>query len=218
MVDGGKPVCSPTVRPATEYGTVSAPRASSREVSGSTVQVVGWDVVFARSLSEEAAVHTRGCGPVLPTYATPGWQEVTIALVTPSYVEPSDLLPSAPKPDGVSRLFEVAPRLKPPVSWLPYIPGVRPGPARRVECFPQLSQGAPSRLFKSMQVLTACGILLGAHLRAEGAPVIESFPGAMRDIMGMRKGLSRCLLEKAVNEYGLIRVAFPGICFPGRGG
>lgn len=59
-------------------------------------------------------------------------------------------------------------------------------------------------LIKSMQGLTARGISLASRLRAEGIPVIESFPGAMQDILGIpRKGISRDHLKGALAEYGL---------------
>lgn len=59
-------------------------------------------------------------------------------------------------------------------------------------------------LIRSMQALTARGIALAAELRSLGVPVIESFPGAMQDILGIpRKGLSLDMLKQAVGEYGL---------------
>lgn len=59
-------------------------------------------------------------------------------------------------------------------------------------------------LIQSMQALTARGIALATTLREQGVPVIESFPGAMQDILGIpRKGLSLDMLRQAVAEYGL---------------
>jgi dephospho-CoA kinase len=55
-----------------------------------------------------------------------------------------------------------------------------------------------------MQSLTVRGIRLAQRLRACGIPVIESFPGAMHDILGMpRKRVSLELLKQATAEYGL---------------
>lgn len=59
-------------------------------------------------------------------------------------------------------------------------------------------------LIRSMQGLTARGIHIAATLRDFGLPVIESFPGAMQDILGMpRKGLSLDALKISLQEYGL---------------
>ena len=59
-------------------------------------------------------------------------------------------------------------------------------------------------LIRSMQALTARGIVLASNLRDRGIPVIESFPGAMQDILGMpRKGLSLSALKESLREYGL---------------
>ena len=59
-------------------------------------------------------------------------------------------------------------------------------------------------LIRSMQSLTVRGIRLAQILRAHGIPVIESFPGAMQDILGMpRKRVSLELLKQAIAEYGL---------------
>lgn len=59
-------------------------------------------------------------------------------------------------------------------------------------------------LIQSMQGLTARGIEFARTLRGLGVPVIESFPGAMQDILGIpRKGLSLEMLKQAVAEYGL---------------
>lgn len=59
-------------------------------------------------------------------------------------------------------------------------------------------------LIRSMQGLTARGIQLATSFRQLGLPVIESFPGAMQDILGMpRKGLSLDALKTSLAEYGL---------------
>lgn len=59
-------------------------------------------------------------------------------------------------------------------------------------------------LIQSMQSLTARGIRLAETLRSKGIPVIESFPGAMQDILGMpRKGLSLPALKLSLHDYGL---------------
>lgn len=59
-------------------------------------------------------------------------------------------------------------------------------------------------LIKSMQGLTARGIRLAALFRSKGVPVIESFPGAMQDILGMpRKGMSLPALKLSLEDYGL---------------
>ena len=55
-----------------------------------------------------------------------------------------------------------------------------------------------------MRMLTARGIRLRAALEARGFEVIESFPGAIQDLLGMprkQKGLPK--LEKALREYGI---------------
>lgn len=59
-------------------------------------------------------------------------------------------------------------------------------------------------LIPSMQRLTARGIRLAAALRDQGFPVIESYPGAAQDIMGIprkRKGLE--YLEQGLAEFGI---------------
>lgn len=59
-------------------------------------------------------------------------------------------------------------------------------------------------LIQSMQQLTARGIRIATTLRQAGVPVIESFPGAMQDILGMpRKGLSITELKHSLIQYGL---------------
>lgn len=68
--------------------------------------------------------------------------------------------------------------------------------ARGVKTYPAL--------IRSMQQLTARGIRLATDLRKLGIPVIESFPGAMQDILGMpRKGVSLSALAQCLSEYGL---------------
>ena len=59
-------------------------------------------------------------------------------------------------------------------------------------------------LLPSMQRLTARGILLAGRLRMAGFPVIESYPGAAQDIMGIpRKGAGQELLARGLAEFGL---------------
>lgn len=59
-------------------------------------------------------------------------------------------------------------------------------------------------LISSMQPLTRRGIELARELRAEGVPVIESYPGAAQDIMGIpRKGADEELLRKGLEAFGL---------------
>ncbi|UYN84744.1 MAG: DUF429 domain-containing protein [Microcella sp.] len=59
-------------------------------------------------------------------------------------------------------------------------------------------------LIKSMQQLTARGIALASTLRRQGVPVIESYPGALQDILGMpRKGVSLEELKWSLSAYGL---------------
>ena len=59
-------------------------------------------------------------------------------------------------------------------------------------------------LIPSMQGLTARGIQITNELRQRGIPVIESFPGAMQDIIGMpRKRIGLDLLKQAIAEYGI---------------
>jgi uncharacterized protein YprB with RNaseH-like and TPR domain/predicted nuclease with RNAse H fold/dephospho-CoA kinase len=59
-------------------------------------------------------------------------------------------------------------------------------------------------LLPSMQKLTARGIKLAARFRALGIPVIESYPGAAQDIMGIpRKRASLELLAKGLGAFGL---------------
>ncbi len=59
-------------------------------------------------------------------------------------------------------------------------------------------------LIRSMQALTKRGIHLAKCFRTEGVPVIESFPGAMQDILGIpRKRDSLRWLKQGLIEYGL---------------
>lgn len=55
-----------------------------------------------------------------------------------------------------------------------------------------------------MRMLTARGMNLRARLEAEGLEVIESFPGAVQDLLGMpRKQAGLLLLAKALRDYGI---------------
>ncbi len=55
-----------------------------------------------------------------------------------------------------------------------------------------------------MRMLTARGMHLRAQLEADGLEVIESFPGAVQDILGMpRKQAGLPLLAKALRDYGV---------------
>lgn len=59
-------------------------------------------------------------------------------------------------------------------------------------------------LIRSMQTLTQRGIGLASRLRSAGIPVIESFPGAAQDIIGMpRKGVSLDMLKEGLEHFGL---------------
>lgn len=59
-------------------------------------------------------------------------------------------------------------------------------------------------LLPSMQGLTRRGMLLAQRLRAEGIPVIESYPGAAQDIMGIpRKGAGIEYLKRGLSEFGI---------------
>jgi len=59
-------------------------------------------------------------------------------------------------------------------------------------------------LIPSMQKLTARGIQLAARFRALGLPVIESYPGAAQDIMGIpRKRASLDMLRDGLAEFGV---------------
>lgn len=59
-------------------------------------------------------------------------------------------------------------------------------------------------LIPSMQRLTERGIRLAARLRGLGIPVIESYPGAAQDIMGIpRKRASLDMLREGLAEFGV---------------
>ena len=59
-------------------------------------------------------------------------------------------------------------------------------------------------LIPSMQRLTDRGIKLAAKFRARWIPVIESYPGAAQDIMGIpRKRASLEMLRQGLNEFGV---------------
>jgi uncharacterized protein YprB with RNaseH-like and TPR domain/predicted nuclease with RNAse H fold/dephospho-CoA kinase len=60
-------------------------------------------------------------------------------------------------------------------------------------------------LLPSMQGLTRRGMLLASRLRAAGIPVIESYPGAAQDIMGIpRKGAGIEYLKRGLSEFGIM--------------
>jgi predicted nuclease with RNAse H fold/dephospho-CoA kinase len=60
-------------------------------------------------------------------------------------------------------------------------------------------------LLPSMQGLTRRGMSLAARLRDLGIPVIESYPGAAQDIMGIpRKGASEELLKQGLMDFGIL--------------
>jgi uncharacterized protein YprB with RNaseH-like and TPR domain/predicted nuclease with RNAse H fold/dephospho-CoA kinase len=59
-------------------------------------------------------------------------------------------------------------------------------------------------LLPSMQGLTQRGIRLAGRFRAVGIPVIESYPGAAQDIMGIpRKGAGEKYLRQGLSEFGI---------------
>ena len=59
-------------------------------------------------------------------------------------------------------------------------------------------------LLPSMQRLTARGIALAERLRTLGVPVIESYPGAAQDIMGIpRKGAGLPWLQQGLADFGI---------------
>ncbi len=59
-------------------------------------------------------------------------------------------------------------------------------------------------LIPSMQRLTARGMRLASHLRSLGVPVIESYPGAAQDIMGIpRKRASLEYLSRGLRLFGI---------------
>jgi len=58
-------------------------------------------------------------------------------------------------------------------------------------------------LIRHMQGLTARGIALSQRLRGVGIPVIESYPGAAQDVLGIaRKGVSIAILERGLCDFG----------------
>ena len=60
-------------------------------------------------------------------------------------------------------------------------------------------------LLPSMQALTRRGMRLAARLRRLGIPVIESYPGAAQDIMGIpRKGAGEAFLNAGLREFGVL--------------
>ena len=60
-------------------------------------------------------------------------------------------------------------------------------------------------LLPSMQGLTARGIQLAQTFRRLGIPVIESYPGAAQDIMGIpRKGAGEKYLKRGLAEFGIV--------------
>jgi uncharacterized protein YprB with RNaseH-like and TPR domain/predicted nuclease with RNAse H fold/dephospho-CoA kinase len=60
-------------------------------------------------------------------------------------------------------------------------------------------------LLPSMQGLTQRGIRLAQTFRALGIPVIESYPGAAQDIMGIpRKGAGERYLKQGLAEFGIV--------------
>ena len=59
-------------------------------------------------------------------------------------------------------------------------------------------------LINSMQKLTLRGIFLANHFRSLGFPVIESYPGAAQDIIGIpRKRVSLEFLAKGIKRFGI---------------
>jgi predicted nuclease with RNAse H fold len=59
-------------------------------------------------------------------------------------------------------------------------------------------------LLPSMQRLTARGIMLAEELRSRGIEVIECYPGAAQDIMGIpRKGAGEEWLKLGLAEFGI---------------
>ena len=61
-----------------------------------------------------------------------------------------------------------------------------------------------SALIQSMQKLTARGMRLAQRFRSIGYPVIESYPGAAQDILGIpRKRASLEFLERGLVEFGI---------------
>ena len=67
--------------------------------------------------------------------------------------------------------------------------------SRRIPVYPAL--------IRQMQGLTRRGIELTAKLREQGIPVIESYPGAAQDILGIpRKKTDEALLYKGLSSFG----------------
>jgi predicted nuclease with RNAse H fold/uncharacterized protein YprB with RNaseH-like and TPR domain/dephospho-CoA kinase len=59
-------------------------------------------------------------------------------------------------------------------------------------------------LLPSMQALTRRGMRMAARFRSEGIPVIESYPGAAQDIMGIpRKGAGVEFLRQGLSDFGI---------------
>jgi predicted nuclease with RNAse H fold/dephospho-CoA kinase len=59
-------------------------------------------------------------------------------------------------------------------------------------------------LLPSMQGLTRRGMRLAGRLRSLGVPVIESYPGAAQDIMGIpRKGAGEAFLKQGLADFGI---------------
>lgn len=59
-------------------------------------------------------------------------------------------------------------------------------------------------LLQSMQNLTRRGMALADRLRRKGIPVIESYPGAAQDIMGIpRKGAGEAFLKQGLADFGI---------------
>jgi predicted nuclease with RNAse H fold/dephospho-CoA kinase len=60
-------------------------------------------------------------------------------------------------------------------------------------------------LLPSMQGLTQRGMILAETFRSLGIPVIESYPGAAQDIMGIpRKGAGEKYLKQGLAEFGIV--------------
>lgn len=67
------------------------------------------------------------------------------------------------------------------------------------------SRGIPvyPSLIRHMQGLTLRGITLARRLRESGIPVIESYPGAAQDILGIpRKRVDLNILRRGLEEFG----------------
>jgi uncharacterized protein YprB with RNaseH-like and TPR domain/predicted nuclease with RNAse H fold len=60
-------------------------------------------------------------------------------------------------------------------------------------------------LIRHMQGLTARGIQLATRFREMGIPVIESYPGAAQDVLGIaRKGVDETLLARGLRDFGFV--------------